>query len=271
METSNNIPNWELRIEHLNCFGDLRLKLLECCYNRQSILERYVAGNLEIHVHGIVGETQFCFTCTANIKGCFENGEVPVLVWIRDAGKGFCPVASVARLKLLDHFDMALIETPEIDDVFPWVINCTYTLGEHLFTIFDRKLRSMDDLVGIKACQLINNIIKGRTQIIYNLPNQNTTPYWFRERFPLDGMIEIINDGLFRNGLFRITRPERHSKGEQISFKELVGVGLQLFQVFVTPNEPFFRAIQKAHMLYFPHGEKDAKDTQRARDTCACA
>ena len=52
----------ELGIEHVNCRGDLRLKLLKSFYNGHTITENYLNGRSIIHIHCFLGERQFCIT-----------------------------------------------------------------------------------------------------------------------------------------------------------------------------------------------------------------
>ena len=108
----------ELRVEHINYLGNLELKYLKRFYDRRSVIERYLEGDMSIHVHGIVtGEgshmKEGCLTIHARIDndgGCgswlnreslnaSDNQQASMLVWVGDSLESARPVASITRLQ----------------------------------------------------------------------------------------------------------------------------------------------------------------------------
>ena len=105
----------ELWLERINSLGNLRLELLKTFYDRHSIAERYVNGNITLHVHGLTGENRFCATWRRSDKdGTLNSSKVPLFVWVGQVSESPRPLASITRLKPLDSCDMFTGEAPEV-------------------------------------------------------------------------------------------------------------------------------------------------------------
>lgn len=258
----------ELRVENINCIGDLRMKLLKSFYNGCSIQENYINRRCELHVHGVFDSSRFCLTYK-HLSGRGNYRKSPVFVRVGNLSETPRPVTSIARLIPADKCNMVIVETSKID-IPSFAVNGTNSTYKTLAAIFDRELCVLHDLLGVKLCQLIDEIVKGRPEIVDNLTSEDTNhrvdvgisavdyptvdvaPILTLQQFPHHRII------LEANSIF-------------LEFTEPVVAELQVFEVFSCPFDPLLSAIQRLHMLYYPQGEtnatKEAKDSQRVRDT----
>lgn len=247
----------ELRIERINSLGNLQMKLIKCFFHGHSLTKTYVAGKAVIHVHGRILRpirVSFCLTLTSGDEHVLLSGndEMHVFVWIGNIPKNACPVASIARLQFLDYCDMGITDATEIG------VSAT---SETLFSIFDRKLSALYDLLGVKVGQLIDEVIQGSTQIVNRLSDQDAD-------FRRDNLRRALLVGC-EGGDIELPRLILTDSGVTVRVsRELIKQGLQIKQVFFAPTDPLVSAIQTVHMLYYPqgddYGKKDSKDTQRA-------
>jgi len=118
-------------------------------------------------------------------------------------------------------------------------------LPKVLFRIYNDKLRFLNDALGIKSGQLINQVVQGFSQGLYDLPNEPTSSWgsWVIERgsggsnrhvklFPFD-----IDDSLLV------------LQGNFIGyhFAEVVDFRLEIVQVFSCPVNLLISAIEWIH------------------------
>ena len=75
----------EFRLERIKRLGNLHFELLECFYNGRSIAERYVDGDVLLHVHGLASDYRFCATFgKRDVDWEANNCETLVFVWVGD-------------------------------------------------------------------------------------------------------------------------------------------------------------------------------------------
>ena len=255
----------ELRIERINSLANMRLKLFECFNNKRPIIERYLTGDFVVHLHGLARDYRFCLVCRARSdeERAINDGEMPMLVWIREFPEYQRPVASVARLQCANQCDMGITDSAKIHAFPPPVADQSYTANESLAGVFDRKLCALYDLLGIQTGQLIDEVIQGTAQIVDNLSNKDADSQGYRAEFLFRKRVcKYIHDGLLRLTI------ENSSSCDYWASQELTDHALKITQVFAAPSDPLVRAIQRVHMLYSNHArEEDAKDTAGTRDT----
>lgn len=99
----------ELRPERVHRTTDARLQFSKCLYDGRTILKEYLEGKQEVYLHtsrtivtdGNNGCTGLCirFSRTNAQAGAVNpDNQSPVLVLVREKGKGFRPVNSIVRL-----------------------------------------------------------------------------------------------------------------------------------------------------------------------------
>lgn len=133
------------------------MNLLKCFYNGKTIEENNLHGNTGVHVLRTLGDRPFCATFRESYA-CADDREFPVFVRVGNISKDLSPIASVERLKSSYYINVVSTETSKMDHLSP-VPNIPDPFGESFRRIFDRKLCELHDLLGIKASQLINEII----------------------------------------------------------------------------------------------------------------
>ena len=236
--TKKDLP-LELRIECIKHLGNLRLELLKSFYDRRSIAERYANGNITLHVHGSTSENRFCATWRkCNKDRALNSSKVPVFIRVGEDSKSFCPLASITRLKPLDSCDVFRDENSKVVS--------TEEALELLFRIYDRKLCAIYDLLGIKAGQLINQVIQGGSQILHNLSDKSADSWWGREvkwpRVRTDYPSDLSD-------IWEVNDSWLAIQGDTIIYSLAHGVdsGLQILQVLPCPTNPLISAIQRMH------------------------
>jgi hypothetical protein len=99
--------------------------------------------------------------------------EFPVFIHVRKIAKDFSPVASLVRLERLEFCDMSGIES-----LAPGVL-CPRP--ELIWRAYDRKLRELLSLSGIKLGELKDEVIEGATKVVADFTNQDADTHG-RER-----------------------------------------------------------------------------------------
>lgn len=179
------LSSLELRLERLKRCGYLRLDFLKSLYDRRSVAELYLQGEVCLHVHfhtsgGMVCACYFAGQVeeTKSISGGVNLKLEPALivnkssvfVWVGDVSESARPIASTVWLESLDCCDMRGIETVEPSAIFP--------KRESLWSVFNGKLGAIHDASRIENGQLIDKIIEGGSEVVTNLPHQNAEPQW---------------------------------------------------------------------------------------------
>lgn len=162
-DASAKLSLLELRIEVAKDLGNLRHELLKTFYDRRSVAERYLDNNIALHVHALTGKDGFCATWRkSDDNRAGDSSKVPVFVGVAEFAKPSYPVASTERLQPLDSCDVFRGQGATK------VVPCEEVL-ESFFRICDRKLCAIYDSLGVKAGQLINQVVEGNAQVLRNL------------------------------------------------------------------------------------------------------
>jgi len=175
----------ELRVKRIKYLGDLELKYLHYLNDRTSVIERYLKGDIHIHLHGNIGGATpmnrfFCLTLERprDNGACVNRGDIDsdetiriedseslVFVGVRDFPERLRPVATIARLQRLNNclvFDRHAFEVARLQTSLP-----------PLWLVFDRKLRALLSLARVKKGQFENEIIKRGAQIVDAFPDKD--------------------------------------------------------------------------------------------------
>ena len=233
------LPPLELRVEVTKDLGNLRLELLKCFYDRRSVAERYLDNNVALHVHALTGKNGLCATWRkSDDNRTDDSSKVPVFVEVGEIAKPSYPVASTKRLQPLDSCDVLGGQG------VTKVVSCEEVL-ESFFRICDRKLCMIYDSLGVKAGQLINQVVEGNAQVLRNLSDQRTDPQRSRDDEGGEGAPHCPN-------LPAVWQGEDSwlaIQGDTIvcSLAQGVDLGLQILQVFPCPTHPLISAIQRMH------------------------
>jgi len=184
----------KLRLKLVKNLGNLRMEYLKRFYDGGSIIERYIKGDISIHIHGIAfGMTpnpkEHCLTFFSGVDNnkSFANSlhrqgthwsydsQGSVLVWVGDTFENAHPVTTEARLEKLDR---CLVATRDSSQVTTPIQNLSSldAIGTQLpilWSIFDRKLCSLLNLPRIQNGKFIDQIIKSSPKVVYSLPDEN--------------------------------------------------------------------------------------------------
>ena len=229
----------ELRIEYIKGISNMQFELMEAFYDIRPIFERYLDGSVVMHIHRLTGKDSICVTCVnAESHWMRDCSEVPMFVWVGKVSEEPRPMASRIRLQPLEHCDVFSSQSPETPQVFP----------EVTLRIYDNKLCLLYDTFGVKTGQLINQIVQGDPQVLYDFPNEPAN-LWrggkvSRERRSADRCLDWPTiDG---NDPFLVLQGNImfHNFGEGTNF------GAEIVQAFPCPINPFISAIERLHSLY---------------------
>ena len=170
----------EFRLESLKRTSNASLNFLKRLFDRRSVAELYLQGDVDLHVHFLTRNGVFCARlCAFNIekaqpvsrrehvksKSTLVEMKAPVLIRVGKIPKEWRPVATLIRLEPLDCCYMSRIEAIEPTSLLPE--------RKSLLLAFDWKLRALNNPAGIENSQLINQIIEGGSEVVANLPNKD--------------------------------------------------------------------------------------------------
>jgi len=147
---------------------------------------------------------------------------------------------------------MNITKTTEKYPPISLVVNCSDAIAKSFWVVLDGKLCALYDLLGIKAGELIDKIIKRGTEVVDNLANQDGENQGQWVGGDCDGTKYSISfSTIFHRQLYTLA-----IDGNTINliFAENVNPLPQVCQVFLCPTNPLVSAIQRMHMLYFPCG-----------------
>jgi len=238
----------ELRLEISKCISNLEFDLLKRVYDGQAILEGYEKREVELHVHVrtvghrnrvdkddadiISGDRRFCgvWTFSGTETSCMaENGQVSVLIWVRNGCELFRPLNSIVRLQPLDICRMC--GTDSAEKAFGLTPS-----PEALQRALDRELRALLWGAGIKRGKLVDEIVEGRSEIVDRLADENGK----HERDRAINSVEAHWRGLRIEasngpGTFVLSIDERHDGLVEVS------------KMFFCPVYPDISAIKRMH------------------------
>jgi len=232
----------ELRFEITECLANDRYKLLKLFYNRDTIAERYLNGNILLHVHVLTGENRFCATWRrGDHDGMPHSRQMLVLVGIGQVSENPRPVASNVRLQSLDSCDVLPGQTIKVPVIFPKV----------LFRIYDNKLCLLYNALGIVASQLINKVVQGDAEVLDDVANE---PSRFRRSGSIEGCRERPQYSVCDAAIWERDIGWFALQGDVITYNLPKGFdfGAQTVQVFPCPVDPLISAVQLIHAVYLP-------------------
>lgn len=190
----------ELRAERINYEGDLTLEHLKRFYNRKTIAEAYREGVCSLHMH-VLSVRPYALeyfsgsaleaTGLARRQGsfafpfAFEEGQMSVLVWVRDGAQSLCPIDSFVRLVRLDSVYVRGRQACQVS----WRESTKIVIG-----VADGELSSVLDLsLLIENSKLIDNVVESRSKVVNTVSNgQAETKRNFGK------MLSTANDEVFR-------------------------------------------------------------------------
>jgi hypothetical protein len=175
----------ELRMEISKRLSNACFDFLKRLSDQRSIVERYLASEIDLHVHFLTSFGMKCATYRKIKRGelsisdrikhdgdpSLDRGEFAVFVFVREIAERSRPIASVVRLQTLDSCDMGGIESLEPTSLNPSL--------ESISRVFDQKLRSLLlDAGRVTPRKLKNKIFERSSKIITNLSNPNSDGHW---------------------------------------------------------------------------------------------
>lgn len=237
----------EVRLEISKCASNIIFEFLERLKDRRSVVERYRAGDVHLHLHFIAGERMWCATLERHALNLGEVGietgvdgnsglassnyEMPVFVCVGEVSEPSGPVASHIRLQRLHCCDMAGVDAFEE--------GCCASSLEIIFRVHNRKLRAALFSAGIQLGQLEDEIIQGTSEVVTNLAHQD--PHAHPEecfRWPTE-----IYDAVRR------IRIEIKRDGICLSPENASDFGIKLRKVFVCPPFSLEAAVKRVNSV----------------------
>jgi len=252
----------EFRIEYIKSMSNIQHELIKTFYDWRPLDERYLDGSIVIPIHLLASKDCLrVHRIKADESRMLDSRKDFVFVRVGELSDEFRPVASIVRLQPLDDCDVFSSQSLEAPLLIP----------EVLFRIYNDKLCFLYDTLGLKAGQLIAQVVQGFSQGLYDFPNEPPSPWrcreidreggssnWHNQLFPLD----------FNKPLLVIQR-------DVIGYD--FGEGLDLrnkgVQVFPCPFNLFISAIERLHMLYSTQEQESGckrtqtENTQGARNS----
>lgn len=166
----------ELSAERINYEGDLALKNLKGFYNRKSIAEGYRNGVLSLHVHvASIGAYAFeYFSRSAFVVACrgiegdegrlshSDEGDMPMLIGVRDIAQGLCPIDSVVRLVRLDSIYVRARQALEVS------VSQPIEIGDG---VADRELGAILNRARIVMSQFVDKMVERRSEVMNTVAN----------------------------------------------------------------------------------------------------
>ena len=124
------------------------------------------------HSEPICAESSFRVVFEHELDGApraTQDGQVPMLVWIRDITQGFRPFHSLVRLTVLDGIDMTLLQPFQV--LFATHIEATPGIRGVDLDIFNDELGVLLDFSRILTRQFIDDVVKRGPQIVDHITN----------------------------------------------------------------------------------------------------
>jgi hypothetical protein len=249
----------ELRVEHNKYIGDLQFEFLKRFYDRESILKRYIRGDIDVHLHGVIGRRRCCLISRV-IGGdtvWVNNRKRLMLVGIGHLTENLRPAATAEWLQPLNDCLVAsryTFEPPAMGLPSSW-------------RIFNRKLCSLLDISRIEESKFINKIIECRAQVVYGFSNQDTENLW-------DQSWAVASDNRLPIGV--VSQPKIHinmSRHIVHFFEEQSTFTFEPRQVVLCPTYSRMSIVKGwFHAIGLSHGEEEAanpSDSTRSRDSRA--
>ena len=162
----------ELRIEISKRLSNAGFDFLERLCDRRAVAEQYFNGDGDVHIHLFFSGRAWCanYICGRTGMVAENNGsgfyvyETVVFVEVVEIPKICGPLASLIRLKPLDHCYMAVTDSLE-EGLAPSI--------KSLSLAFDRKLGARWLAASVEKCKSVDEIIERAAEIIADLPNED--------------------------------------------------------------------------------------------------
>ena len=228
------------RIELANYIANLRMKNLQRFADGRSIIEKYIGGNIAIHVHFAESGSDspndgVCLRYRSissqinagshEVAGSGQSDELPVFVNVRQSVQKF-EIRSMVGLESLDHCEVFVGEMFE---------TARPILGEELFSVIDRKLSSILDRTGINPRENEDDIIECSAEMKNHLTDKDEH---IRQRLLVAGKI------LLPNSILTVGAVDL-----DFSFTQSGSERFQLRQLFPCPFNPELGLLKVAHLL----------------------
>lgn len=196
---------FETRVEQVKRVGNLRYELLKLWYDRRSITERHLDGNLAFHMPASEGNGDTCWVWCPHInclthdlvvRDAFERRQLAMLIWIRELSKVARPDASERWLQISDRELVLLGQAAQKHSARQCLVASGAKTG---FAILDGELRSLlSDATTVRLRQLEDEIIQGRSHVVDALSESNPSPYGELDDRPtelVEGSVELTAIG----------------------------------------------------------------------------
>ena len=236
----SSLSSLEVLLEVGKRISNFRLDFLDCLYDRRPVFERYLAGDVDLHLHGRVPSYgMVCVTLEAQASRNvpFETGvdvksavvtdadKVPVFIGVGTITEPGCPLASVVRLQPLNCCDMGGVKSYE---------ESGRVAAKDIWVAFNGKLRAALFRAGIKFSEFEHQIVHSGSEIVENLSDQGSQPhsdirfwrqFWLQEA--MRGIRVMLDD-----------------QGVRLLHENVSDIGFHAFEVFACPMYSFKAAIQ---------------------------
>ena len=234
-------PPLELVLEGIKRMSNIRYELFKTFYDRRPIVEHYLDGSVVIHVHVFTSQDAFCIlTMHSDDHWMLYDSEKPMFTWVGQVSKELRPIGSFVWLQPLNCCDVVGTHPSKMPELSL----------ELLWGIYNDKLTLLDNALGIKASHLINEEIKGNTQVLDDLAYQSRGSRWSGE---IGGCSKAPN-GDFSDFTPNINHSLLILQGDSIThnFCEVFNLRPEQVQVFPCPVNLLTRAIKRMHDVYLP-------------------
>ncbi len=235
----------ELRLESLKDLDGHVNQLFKAFYDRRAIAERYSDQSIAIHIHLLTSELCFRYMVVySNDYRAFDDSEMLMFLWVGQVSKRPKQLMSVVRLKPLKSCDVFPFQSTEMP-LLP---------TEVLFRIYNDKLCVIYDRFGVKAGQLINQVVQSGPKVVNHISDESANSEG-------SGLVDDARgspDGNSTLSPLDNGIPHVIIQGDTIGYDlcERRNEGLQGVQVLVCPVDPLISAIQLVHDVYLPHGRQ---------------
>lgn len=168
----------ELGLETVQNLGNVRLEFLKRFYDRTPIVERYMHGELSVHLHGVTDARLVCLTYMCDES---HSSQRAVLVGVGQVLERLHPIPSIVRLQRLDHY--LVFDRKSFKE--GWNAPLPFLYG-----VFNRKLRAFLRHTRVKNGQFIHKIIQGCPQVVDAFPNADAKNRWETCYVVTDSMVK---------------------------------------------------------------------------------
>ena len=276
----------ETQAELLKNVSNFRLKLIKEFNDPNAILEGYIRGDMELHVHVIwhvfvpdmqkeregVGGDACCLAVCATSRPALHGGagvilgddEMAVLVRVRDGAECLRPIRSIARLQKLDHCRMLVGHPHEMARTVTGAAPLAPSL-EHVRIVINRELSILLLAAGIQPSNLVDEVVEASPHGLNCFANQDA------ESSGDDGSWGSVAIRGWFAGLRLDVDCTDH--GIAFTFGNTLTQDYEIAQVFFCPFKPSLSAVErwgrsKNHEVELDYErQEDTEDAKGLHDT----